>query len=148
MPSSDTRANNPAGCCVLCGQRLPALAPAEAGCPHCGYGVWFRARSRGGFVIVDLLAAMNPEQAAVDQLYDLLKSSRRSPRLLLNLQQIEFVTSTFLNRLLVLRRKILDDRGRLLLCSPTPVIREIFEINRLDQLFDVFPSEREALGDS
>ena len=90
----------------------------------------------GDFVIVDLLAEMNPELAAVDTLAVLLKKKNRSPRLLLNLREIEFVTSTFLNRLLILRRKIEDTRGRLLLCSLNPVLEDVFEINKLGSLFD------------
>lgn len=91
---------------------------------------------------------MNPEQAAVDNLAELLTQTIRLPRLLLNMKEIDFVTSTFLNRLLVLRRKIQDARGRLLLCNLNPVIQEIFEVNTLGSLFDVFHSESDALGES
>jgi anti-anti-sigma factor len=97
---------------------------------------------------VDLTADMNPEQAAVDNLAELLTQTIRLPRLLLNMKEIDFVTSTFLNRLLVLRRKIQDARGRLLLCNLNPVIQEIFEVNTLGSLFDVFHSESDALGES
>jgi anti-anti-sigma factor len=117
-------------------------------CEQCGHGVWFRTRTAGDVAIFDLLPEMNPEQAAVDRLSDLVERSSRPPRLLLNLHRIDFVTSTFLNRLLVLRRKIQDVHGRLLLCSLSPVIVEIFEVNKLEQLFDVFVNERDALGES
>jgi anti-anti-sigma factor len=133
--------------CSLCGCTLPEQSRGDGGCSWCGYGQWFRTRETGGCIIVDLLAGMNPEEAAVDNLAELLTQRIRAPRLLLNLREIDFVTSTFLNRLLVLRRKIQDARGRLLLCDLNPVIQEIFEVNQLASLFDVFPSEREALGE-
>ena len=88
-----------------------------------------------------------PRTLILNNLAELLTQTIRGPRLLLNLKEISFVTSTFLNRLLVLRRKIQDDRGRLLLCDLSPIVQEIFDVNQLGALFDVFPSERDALGE-
>jgi anti-anti-sigma factor len=133
--------------CSLCGCELPEQARDSGACSWCGYGQWFRTRTSDGWIIVDLLACMNPEEAAVDNLAELLTQTIRAPRLLLNLREISFVTSTFLNRLLVLRRKIQDARGRLLLCDLSPIVQEIFDVNQLGALFDVFPSERDALGE-
>ena len=130
--------------CSLCGCELPSQSRDSGSCSWCGYGLWFRTRTVDSLIIVDLTADLNPEEAAVDDLADLLTQKIRSPRLLLNMKEIDFVTSTFLNRLLVLRRKIQDTRGRLLLCNLNPVIQEIFEVSGLGGLFDIFESESDV----
>ena len=147
MSEPNRMPETPPNHCSLCGCLLPPQSRDSGSCSWCGYGLWFRTRTSGSFIIVDLTADMNPEQAAVDNLAELLTQTIRLPRLLLNMKEIDFVTSTFLNRLLVLRRKIQDARGRLLLCNLNPVIQEIFEVNKLGSLFDVVHSESDALGE-
>jgi anti-anti-sigma factor len=110
--------------------------------------LWFCKRNLKGFIVVDLMPGMDPEEATVDRLGDLLISAGRAPRVLLNFSYVDFITSTFINRLLILRRKMQDARGRLLLCGLNPVIEEIFDINKLGNLFDVFSNEQDATGEA
>jgi anti-sigma B factor antagonist len=147
MPES---AKTPPECknrCSVCGCDLPTQPAGDGSCSACGHRIWFRKRDANGLITVDLMPSMNPDQAPIDRLGELFVSGSRAPRVLLNFRHIDFVTSTFINRLLVLRRTIQDARGRLLLCGLNPVIQEIFEINRLGNLFDVFSNEQDAIGE-
>ena len=148
MPESAQTVGQSRNPCPVCGSPLSACAAGDGSCSACGHRDWFRRRRVDGLIIVDLLSKMNPEEADIDRLGRLLIRENRAPRVLLNFRQIDFVTSTFINRLLVLRRSIQDARGRLLLCGLNPVIQEIFEINKLGNLFDVFRNEQDALGET
>jgi anti-anti-sigma factor len=147
MPDLAQTADQPRSRCPVCGDTLPARSVADGSCSVCGHQIWFRRREASGLTVIELLPTMNPEEAAIDRLGPFLARRLRAPRVLLNFRHIDFVTSTFINRLLVLRRSIQDARGRLLLCGLNPVLREIFEINKLGNLFDVFHNERDAIGE-
>ncbi len=148
MPESAKTSLESKNRCSVCDRPLPAQSAGDGSCSVCGYRLWFHKRDSNGLIVVDLMPGMNPEEAAVDRLGELFISARRAPRVLLNFSHIDFVTSTFINRLLVLRRTLQDARGRLLLCGLNPVIQEIFEINKLGNLFDVFSNEQDAIGEA
>jgi anti-anti-sigma factor len=57
--------------------------------------------------------------------------------LLLDLQNVRYMTSTGLQVLLALRRKLHAARGRLILCNPSPQVVEVSDVTRLNTLFEV-----------
>ena len=66
-------------------------------------------------------------------------------RLLLNFQQVEFLSSAALGKLITLNKKVRAVRGELRLCCIHPDIAEVFRITKLDKLFDLCETEEEAL---
>ena len=71
-----------------------------------------------------------------DELFGLVEG-KRGVKLLLNLEQVEFLSSAALNKLIVLDQKIKAAEGTLKLCGLRPEITEVFVITRLNQLFDI-----------
>jgi anti-sigma B factor antagonist len=67
----------------------------------------------------------------------ILLSRPGSSRIVVSFHNVEFISSTFLNRMILLRRSVLAAEGKLVLCGLNPVIKEIFEASRLDDLFDL-----------
>ena len=83
-------------------------------------------------------------QVIGEQLFGLVDESGRK-RLLLNFGNVEYMSSAALGKLITLNKKVQAAGGRLILCNIDPQIREVFEITKLDKLFDIRNEEQEAL---
>jgi len=71
-----------------------------------------------------------------DQLFGLVGEANGN-ELLLDLQNVQYVTSTGLTVLLALHRKLHAAGGRLSLCNPSPQVAEVLDVTRLNTLFEV-----------
>ena len=74
--------------------------------------------------------------AVADELFGLVGEAEGS-ELLLDLQNVRYMTSTGLQVLLALRRKLHAARGRLILCNPSPQVVEVLDVTQLNTLFEV-----------
>ena len=90
-----------------------------------------------------ILDASNIEELGT-QLFNLVENENRQ-KLLLNFQDVEFLSSAALNKLIILDKKTKGISGKLKLCSLRPEILEVFVITRLNQLFEIAEDERTAL---
>lgn len=80
-----------------------------------------------------------------EQLTALVERDNRR-RLLLDFSLVEFLSSAALNRLIVLEKKVKAAAGSLKLCNLLPQIQELFQITKLNQLFDIRSDRTEALA--
>lgn len=80
-----------------------------------------------------------------DELFSLVETDNRKS-LLLNFSRVEFLSSAALNKLILLDRSVKKHGGRLKLCSLRPEIQEVFVITRLNQMFDIYEEEPDALA--
>lgn len=90
-----------------------------------------------------ILDASNIEELGA-QLFNLVEKENRK-KLLLNFQNVEFLSSAALNKLIILDKKTKGASGKLKLCSLRPEILEVFVITRLNQLFEITEDEQAAL---
>ena len=65
--------------------------------------------------------------------------------ILLDLEKLEYVSSSGLRILLMFLKKIKATEGRFMLCSMSTDIKEIFEISGFINIFEIFDSKTEAL---
>lgn len=79
-----------------------------------------------------------------DELFELVAQDEHQC-LLLNFSQVEFLSSSALNKLIVLEKKIRQRRGQLKLCCLRQEIKEVFAITNLDRVFDIRAAEADAL---
>jgi anti-anti-sigma factor len=66
-------------------------------------------------------------------------------RLLLNLSRVRYISSDVLGVLAMVRRQIDRARGTLGLCGLDPTLRQMMRICHLEELFDIYADESEAL---
>lgn len=59
------------------------------------------------------------------------------PWLRLDLQDVEYVDSLALAKVVVLHRKLAAAGGRLTLLNPAPMVSEVFRVTRLDSVLDL-----------
>ncbi len=65
-------------------------------------------------------------------------------RLLVDLSEVNYISSSGLRVLLSVRRKAQAGGGDVMLCGMSPRVREVFEMIGFDQLFRVFAQADEA----
>ena len=79
------------------------------------------------------------------ELFSLVEQDKRES-LLLSFENVEFLSSAALGKLITLDRKVKAQGGKLKLTSIRPEIYEVFTITKLDQLFDINDSEASGLS--
>ena len=83
-------------------------------------------------------------QTIGEQLFNLVDTDG-CKKLLLNFQNVEYLSSAALGKLITLNKKIQAVGGRLVLCEISPQIYEVFEITKLDKFFTIQKEEQAAL---
>ncbi|MER3416002.1 MAG: anti-sigma factor antagonist [Gemmataceae bacterium] len=83
-------------------------------------------------------------QAIGEQLFSLVDDQGKK-RLLLDFGNVEYLSSAALGKLITLHKKIQQAQGRLALCCIDPQIYEVFKITKLNQIFNIYEDEQEAL---
>jgi anti-anti-sigma factor len=68
-----------------------------------------------------------------------------SSKLLLNFNQVKFMSSSVLGRLVHLNKKCKTEKVDLKLCNIAPEIMEVFKITRLNRVFDIYDDEQSAI---
>jgi anti-anti-sigma factor len=71
---------------------------------------------------------------------NLMMNSKEVPVLIFDMENIEFIDSEGLQKLLSALRLMQSKQSNLLLCSQQPSVRLVFEITRADHFFAIFPS--------
>lgn len=63
----------------------------------------------------------------------------------LEMGNIQYLTSTVLGHLLVLHKRLATGGGRLSLANVTPAVNDVFRVTLLDQVFDIRPPGQTAV---
>lgn len=103
----------------------------------------------GNTTVVKLNGPRITDQVYVSELGDELVAvldAADPPDLLIDLDDVEFLSSSVLGKLIRLLKRVREKNGRLRLCSIRPSILEVFEITQLHKVFEIYPDAEEALG--
>ncbi len=77
---------------------------------------------------------------------DLLVGTQDNMKLLLTFKNVEHLSSAALGMLITLHNKVKETEGRLMLSDINPQIYQVFEITKLDRLFEIHPTAQQALA--
>lgn len=83
-------------------------------------------------------------QAIGEQLFSLIDDEARK-KILLNFHDVEYLSSAALGKLITLNKKAKASNGQLKMCNIKTEIYEVFEITKLNKVFPIYETEREAL---
>lgn len=103
----------------------------------------------GDTTAVKLAGPRITDQVYVSELGDELVAvveAAEPPNILIDLDDVEFLSSSVLGKLIRLLKRIRERNGRLRLCSIRPSILEVFEITQLHKVFEIYPDADEALA--
>src|SRR5689334_25417545 len=70
---------------------------------------------------------------------------RKPERLVVDLSEVSYIDSAGLAALIQAMQKVEGYGGKFMLCGLQETVRSIFEISRLDQVFQIFPDADAAL---
>lgn len=79
------------------------------------------------------------------ELFSLVEHDNRKS-ILLNFTGVEFLSSAALGKLITLDRKVKAAKGRMKMCHIRPEILEVFQITKLNKVFDIRTEEAEAIA--
>ena len=79
-----------------------------------------------------------------DQLFQLVDELGRR-KILLNFGNVEYLSSAALGKFITLNKKVQAAGGKLILCNIDANIYEVFEITKLNKLFNIQKEEQAAL---
>src|SRR3954471_23601185 len=82
----------------------------------------------------------------VDLLKNVDQSARDGGAIVLDLSELEYVSSAGLRCFMLASRQAKAQSGRIFVAALQPMVREIFEISHFNLVFQVFPGVRDALG--
>lgn len=86
------------------------------------------------------------DAAAFRQLVNDMLDRRKARHLLVNLEQITFLDSSFLGALLGAYRRFSQAGGRMMLVRVPPPVRPTLELSGVFRIMQEYPSEPEALA--
>ncbi|HEX5445666.1 MAG TPA: STAS domain-containing protein [Pirellulales bacterium] len=88
------------------------------------------------------------DEAKLDQFSKLLLSTvdrAKTPVVLLDLAEADFIGSTFLGILVRAWKRLRDRQGRLALCHVNQVCGDVLRASKLDTIWEIFPSREAAV---
>ena len=83
-------------------------------------------------------------QVIGNQLFTLVDDEGRK-KILLDFENVEYLSSAALGKLITMDKKVKSAKGRLKLCNVRPDIYEVFAITKLNKLFDMHEDQERAL---
>lgn len=83
-------------------------------------------------------------QGIADELYRLVDLLGRK-KILLNFQNVDFLSSALLGTLVYLNHKLQKVQGKLVLCCIAPKLIEVFQITKIDQIIPMVKDEQAGL---
>jgi len=103
------------------------------------------SRNEGDIMVVEIAGKLNtgasPEaEAYVNDLID-----EGATKILFNLEDLDFISSTGLRVILATGKKLTKLGGKLVLCSPNHTVSDVFKMSGFNQMFSVLDTEDEAL---
>jgi len=75
----------------------------------------------------------------------LIRAGREHPRLVIDCSRVEWIAGPFLSVLLSAHKALAARPGDFVLCCLAPMLRQVFEVTKLDQFFPIYATREEAL---
>jgi anti-sigma B factor antagonist len=107
-----------------------------------------RVQKQNDVAVVSFVTSRILDQSNVQQLgeeFDALVDDYQLGKIVLNFQNVSYMSSAVMGKLVGLLKKTKSAAGRLVLCNIEEGIYEIFEIMRFDKMFDIRATEDEAV---
>ena len=107
-----------------------------------------KTRKQGGVTIIEFEDRKILEELIINQIGERLGEiieAESDPRLLLDFQHVEHLSSAALGMLITLNKQLTERHGRLVLANINKDIYEVFKITRLNKLFNIQNSTDDAI---
>jgi anti-sigma B factor antagonist len=109
-------------------------------------GTWMETQTRvvNTVQVVELQGRLDVHQGRLMD-KNLLETPSTVKQRVVNLSKVHFIDSTGLSLLIKEMKRCRAQNGDLVLCELQQSVRIIFELTRLDRMFQIYPTENEAI---
>lgn len=107
-------------------------------------------KDSGGVSVVEFSDRKILDELSIAELTDELSriiAKMKEVKLLLNFKNVEHLSSAALSMLITLNKQVNERKGALKLSDIAPPIYEVFKITRLNKMFSIYDTARDALDD-
>jgi len=87
---------------------------------------------------------MNPERIQVLG-EELLSLPQQNSKLLINMNNVKFLSSAAINKLIVFEKRVRTNGGTVLFSNLSPEVQEVFALTNLNSVFEICNGQEEAL---
>jgi anti-anti-sigma factor len=104
------------------------------------------SRDENGVTVVEIEGKMNTGASPDAEKYLNGLLDEGATKLLLNLENLDYIASTGLRVILSTGKKLAGVGGKLVICKPNLTVMDVLKMSGFSQMFNVFESEEEALA--
>ena len=107
-------------------------------------------KDSGGVSVVEFSDRKILDELSIAELTEELSAivaKMKAVKLLLNFKNVEHLSSAALSMLITLNKQVGERKGALKLSDISPPIYEVFKITRLNKMFSIYGTARDALDD-
>lgn len=106
-----------------------------------------KEKEAGGVVVCAVEGEINIDTSPdVRKTFDKLIGAQKK-KIIMNFEKLNYIDSSGLATLIEMLQRLKKTDGKLRLCCISDKIKSIFEITKLEKLFEIFATEQEALKD-
>jgi len=95
-------------------------------------------------VNAEILFEQEIVQEVGDALYGLVEKQGMN-RILLDLENVKYMASSMLGKMIGLKRKVDQAGGKLRLCNVGPLLRDALSVSQLDRVLEIYDSRETAM---
>jgi anti-anti-sigma regulatory factor/ribosomal protein S27AE len=135
--------------CPICGEASFAdflESPSTWSCSNCGHIPWFRKRTVGEVAVIDAISGRVFLSQDIEGIASVLIRDGNAQDVVINLADVELVTSSFIAGLVALRKRIYAANGNMVVCGLNLVVRETLRNAKVDTLLTIAENEQEAVA--
>ena len=108
-----------------------------------------KIRERGDVTVVSFMDRKILDESNIEEIgRELLEmvQSRPGIKMMLDFENVQYLSSAALGKLITLNKRVAEKAGQLVLCSIKPQIYEVFQITKLNKIFDIAEDETTGLS--
>jgi anti-anti-sigma factor len=106
--------------------------------------LWFHLREQDGVQVLEVISGKVAINQEIDRVCKLLTRDREKPRVVLNMSDVQFVSSSFIAGLVALHKRLRSIDGKMVVCEMSPIVQETLHGAKLDKLLNIAETESEA----
>lgn len=102
-------------------------------------------RRKNNYAILDLVGEVDAYTAGRFREIMLRVIEEGSKNIIVSMKNVEYIDSSGLGALVGGLKRVSEKNGRILIICDNPQVKKVFEITGLEKVFQIFPTEPEAL---
>ena len=105
-------------------------------------------KEKGKVVVATFLEVAFLDETTIKELGQELENlvKERTPiHLIINFENVDYLSSAVLGRLVKVYKLVKKGKGKVKLCCIRKNIQQVFKITKLDKMFEIFPDEDKAV---